>query len=104
MHLFASASWEAKMGKNANEGTTEYFTKKLCAEISLSRGAFYPSEHASVLKLVAAATEDVVAAAYFQGKLAELETAVDAKKTAGTFGKWLAFIKASKYAEADALL
>jgi hypothetical protein len=103
MHLFADASWERKAGKNANEGTTEFFTKKLCAEITLSRGAFYPSEYASVQKLVGVATEDVLAAAYFQGKLTELEAAVD-KKGAGTFGKWLAFMKASKYAEADALL
>ena len=35
---------------------------------------------------------------------AELETAVDAKKEAGTFGKWLVAMKASKYTDADALL
>lgn len=45
-----------------------------------------------------------MAAAYFDGKLAELEAAVDAAKGAGTWAKWLAFMKADKYTEADALL
>jgi hypothetical protein len=103
MHLFSTA-YTKKMGYNANEGTTEYFTKKLCAEIGLARGTFYSKQLASVEKLITTAGEDVVAAAYFQDKLAELETAVDAKKEAGTFGKWLTAMKASKYADADALL
>jgi hypothetical protein len=103
MHLFSTA-YTAKMGYNANEGTTEYFTKKLCAELGVARGTFYPSQLASAQKLVTTAGEDVVAAAYFQDKLAELESAVDAKKGAGTFGKWLVAMKTSKYADADALL
>jgi hypothetical protein len=103
MHLFSDA-YTKKMGYNANEGTTEYFTRKLCAELKIARGTFYPSQLASVEKLVTTVGEDVVAAAYFQDKLAELETALDAKKEAGTFGKWLTAMKASKYADADALL
>ncbi len=103
MHLF-SEPYTKKMGYNANEGTTEYFTRKLCAELKIARGTFYPSQLASVQKLVTTAGEDVVAAAYFQDKLAELETAVDNKKEAGTFGKWLVAMKASKYTDADALL
>jgi hypothetical protein len=103
MHLF-SGSYTKKMGYNANEGTTEYFTKKLCAEIKLARGTFYAAQLASVEKMIALVGEDVVAAAYFQDKLAELETAFDAKKEAGAFGKWLVAMKASKYADADALL
>ena len=105
MHLFSEvAAWQNKVGYNVNEGTTEFFCKKLCAEIKLTRGSFYPSQYASVLKLVGASNENLLADAYFKGKLAELETAVDTKKGAGTFGKWLAFMKASKYTEADALL
>ena len=84
IHLFADA-YRDKMGYNANEGTTEYFTRKLCAELKLPRGTLYASQLASVEKLITAVGEDVVAAAYFQDKLAELETALDAKKEAGTF-------------------
>lgn len=104
IHLFSEDSFKAKVGYNANEGTTEFFTKKLCAELKLTRGASYPSQYASILKLVGAANENLLADAYFKGKLAELEAAVDKAKGAGTFGKWLAFMNASKYAEADALL
>ena len=103
MHIF-SDPYTKKMGYNANEGTTEYFTRKLCAELGITRGTFYPSQLASATKMITTVGEDVVAAAYFQDKLAELETALDAKKTAGTFGKWLVAMKASKYADADALL
>ena len=55
-------------------------------------------------RLIALVGEDMVAAAYFQDKLPELEAAVDAKKAPGTFQQWLAAIKAGKYDEADALL
>ena len=103
LHLFADA-YRDKMGYNANEGTTEYFTKKLCAEIKLPRGTHYAKQLAAVEKLITAVGEGVVAAAYFQDKLAELETALDAKKEAGTFAKWLTAMNASKYADADALL
>ena len=106
IHLFdAGTAWTVKVGYNVNEGATEYFTKKLCAEISLTRGSgYYRSQHASVVKLVGVANETRLADAYFNGKLAELEAAVDAAKTAGTWAKWLAFMKADKYSEADALL
>ena len=103
LHLFADA-YRDKMDYNANEGTTEYFTKKLCAEIKLPRGSHYAKQLAPVEKLIRTVGEDVVAAAYFQDKLAELETALDTKKEAGTFAKWLAAMKASKFADADALL
>ncbi|MDP9294058.1 MAG: hypothetical protein M3O90_06500 [Actinomycetota bacterium] len=56
------------------------------------------------MKLVGASNENLLADAYFKGKLAELEAAVDKSKGAGTFGKWIAFMEASKYAAADALL
>jgi hypothetical protein len=95
---------DARLLAPQSNSVREFFTKKLCAEIKLARGSFYPSQHTSVLKLVGAANETLLADAYFKGKLAELEAAVDKAKAAGTFGKWLAFMKASKYTEADALL
>jgi hypothetical protein len=106
MHLFAHDTWLPKAGFNANEGTTEYFTKKLCAEISLPRGGYYPDQYAAVKKLVDYVGESYVADAFFGGKLDELEAAVDKKageSGAGTFSKWLGYMKTSKYAEAKAL-
>jgi hypothetical protein len=107
MHLFAHDTFVPKVGFNVSEGTTEYFTKKLCAEIKLTRGNFYPDQYAAMKALVDYAGETAVAEAYFEGKLAELEAAVDKKAGehgAGTYKKWLGYVQASKYAEAKALL
>ena len=41
MHLFSADAWLPAVGFNANEGATEYFTKKLCAENKMTRGNFY---------------------------------------------------------------
>jgi hypothetical protein len=110
IHLYQEDKYMEKVGFNANEGTTEYFTRKLCAEQkpAIPRGAgFYSDQYWSVKKLVAYVTEDVVAAAYFKGKIAELEAAVDKKagaSGAGTFAKWCGYMNQGKYAEAYALL
>ena len=107
MHLFENDAWLPKVGFNVNEGATELWTKKLSAELKLTRGNFYPDQHAAVKKLVEFLGGDTeLANAYFGGKLAELEAAVDAKagaSGAGTFTKWLDYMKTSKYAEAKAL-
>lgn len=110
IHLFQDDKYLNKVGFNVNEGTTEFFTKKLCAEQSpaIPRGDFYPDQYKSVKKLIEyIGGPDLVAAAYFSAKLAELEAAVDKKagaSGAGTFTKWVGYMKQSKYAEADALL
>lgn len=104
IHLFSDDAFKTNLGFNANEGATELWTKKLCAEQKITRGNFYPNEHKSVKKLADKVGEDVLAAAYFQGKVAELEAAIDAKTAAGTAAKWKAAIKTGKYADADALL
>lgn len=101
MHLFADAGWLGRVKRNVNEGTAELFTKKLCAERGVTRGNFYSQQHASVRKLADAVGENTLAAAYFQGAIGALETAVDARG-AGTFGTWLGHMIAGRYAEADA--
>ncbi|MGH2367279.1 MAG: hypothetical protein ACRDI2_03690 [Chloroflexota bacterium] len=103
MHLFSADSYRAKLGADANEGTTEYFTRMICDESKIVRGAFYVDERRSIERLIAATSKDKVAAAYYQGATAELEAAVDAKKK-GTFAKWVLYLKMRKYADADALL
>ena len=104
MHLF-SRPYLRVVGYNATEGTTEYFTKLLCTEVGITRGVHYADRLAPVEKLIALlGGDEVLAAAYFQDKLAELEAAVDAKKAAGTFDQWVTAMRAGKYTEADALL
>jgi hypothetical protein len=121
MHLFSHDDWLPAVGFNANEGATEYFTKKLCAENKMTRGNFYPKQHSSVKKLIEKVGEGVVADAFFNGDLATLKKRVDGarnfgeailkafgskkiKGRAGTWDAWLAKMEAAKYDEADALL
>ena len=110
IHLFQDDTFLDKAGWNANEGTTEFFTRKLCAEqkpaIPRSEG-YYADQYKSIKKLVAYIGEDALAQAYFHAKVAELEAAVDKKagaSGAGTYAKWVGFMGQSKYAQADALL
>jgi hypothetical protein len=103
MHLFTHADFDSHTSWNFSEGTTEYFTKKLCAEMKLTRGNFYPDQYGAVKKLADHVTESVLAEAYFHGKWADLEAAFDKKGKKGDFQKWLDFIAASKYTEAKAL-
>ena len=103
IHLFSNDSYKSKVGFNANEGTTEYFTRLICTEQKIKRGKFYPNQHKSIEKLVGASSKDKLAGAYFQGKVADLQTAIDAKGK-NTFSNWISYMKKGKYADANALL
>jgi hypothetical protein len=103
MHLFGSKTFLDAVGFHPNEGTTEVFARKLCAANSIPR-AGYPDQFKSVSKVVALTSETMLADAYFDGKLQALIDKVDAAKGAGTWTKWLAFMTAGKFADADALL
>jgi hypothetical protein len=121
MHLFSNTEYRDQLGLNVNEGTTEYFAKKLCAEQKIKRGDFYPDQYRSVKKLVGAVGEDTVTNAFFKGDIDALRTAVDAtgggffnkvrelfggskKGGDGAFDKWVGFMKAGDYSSADKLL
>lgn len=121
MHLFSHDDWLPAVGFNANEGATEYFTKKLCAENSITRGDFYPGQHKSVKKLAGVVGERVLADAFFDGKMDQLKKRVDGARNVGetvraffgdkkirgrtgTWDAWVAKMQAKKYDEADALL
>ena len=103
MHLFSHATFVNTVGYHANEGTTEIFARKLCAANSIPR-AGYPSQYRSVMKVVALSSEAMLADAYFDNKLTPVKNKVDTAKGAGTRDKWLAFMTAGKFSDADALL
>lgn len=104
LHLFSSDRWRTHMGYNVNEGVTEYFTRKLGPEVQVERddGSFL-RQYTSTTHLVTAVTEPVVAAAYFDGDIAALKTAVDGKGK-GTWEKWLGLLDANNFKEANALM
>jgi hypothetical protein len=104
MHLFADDRWRRKMNYNVNEGVTEYFTRKVGPEVDVHRDdSSFLREYTSATHLVNAATEPVVAAAYFEGDLTGLKKAVDARGK-GTFDQWLGFLDVSDFKSANKLL
>jgi hypothetical protein len=121
MHLFSADEWINELGFNGNEGATEYFTKKLCAENSITRGDFYPGQHRSVKKLATVVGDTTLADAFFDGKIGAIKSKVDRSRgfftkiavafgakrdpeRTGTWDKWVTAMKAAKYDDADKLL
>jgi hypothetical protein len=104
LHLFSDDRWRKRMGYNVNEGVTEYFTRKLGPEVQVERDdSSFLRQYTSATHLVTAVTEPVVAAAYFNGDIAALKTAVDGKGK-GTWHKWLDLLDANDYKGANALM
>jgi hypothetical protein len=104
MHLY-SGEFLANTCRSVSEGTTEYFTKTLCAEMRIARGEHYVQELTRVQRLVALlGGEEPLAAAYFQDKLPELQAAVDSKTAPDTFRQWLVAMSEGEYDDADALI
>jgi hypothetical protein len=104
LHLFSDDRWKRRMNYNANEGVTEYFTRKLGPEVNVERDdSFFLQQYTSATHLVAAAGEDAVAAAYFSGDMAGLKTKLDGRGD-GTWGKWLGFMEASNFKAANKLM
>ncbi len=104
LHLFSSDKWKRKMEYNANEGVTEYFTRKLGPEVGVERddGSFL-KQYTSVTHLVDTAGEPAVRSAYFEGEIGGLQTAVDAKEK-GTFRKWVDLLESNDFKGANALM
>jgi hypothetical protein len=107
LHLFSDDRWKKNMNYRANEGVTEYFTRKLAPEVKVERDDnSFLREFTSATHLVEVAGEHIVAAAYFDGDIGSLEKKIDGRKAdgAGTWKKWLAYLEAENYKAANALL
>jgi hypothetical protein len=107
LHLFCDDRWKRRMNYSANEGVTEYFTRKLGPEVGVERDdSSFLREYTSATHLVSAAGDQTVAAAYFQGDIAGLRTKIDGRKPGGegTWDKWLGFLEVNDFKGANALL
>ena len=108
MHHFSHDRWKRRMGYNANEGVTEYFTRKLGPEVQVERDdSSFLQQYTSATHLVAAAGGDqAVASAYFEGNVAALKQKIDGRKPdgEGTWENWLRFLDASDFKAANALM
>jgi hypothetical protein len=106
LHLHAADKWKGEMAAsyNINEGVTEFFTRKIGPAVGVERDDnSFLREYTSATHLVAAAGEDVVAAAYFEGDLATLQQKID-KLGAGTWRKWRRHLENNEFKLANALL
>ncbi|HMN97953.1 MAG TPA: hypothetical protein PKD59_00910 [Miltoncostaeaceae bacterium] len=105
LHVFSDNRWRKRMGYNVNEGVTEWFTRKLGPQVQVVRDdSSFLRQYTSVTHLVDLVGEPVVAAAYFEGDIAGLKAAVDAKRGAGTWETWLDHLDANDFKGANALL
>jgi hypothetical protein len=103
LHKYSEGSFLSTIGFHANEGATEWFTRKIGAALTppITRANYEPN-YLVIKKLVDLVTEPVVAAAYFDGKVEELKQAViDKGKSWTTF---LPAIRAGSWAPATAAL
>jgi hypothetical protein len=106
LHLHAADKWKSDMASryNVNEGVTEFFTRKMGPAVGVERDDnSYLREFTSATHLVAAATEEVVAAAYFEGDMSALEQKIESRG-AGTWRQWLRHLDNSDFKAANALL
>jgi hypothetical protein len=106
MHLFSSVAFIESVGHAVNEGVTEVFARRLASENGIVR-AGWPTQHRLAAQLVVAAGpggEKLLADAYFKNETGPLIAAVDKKKGAGTWLKWVAAMQEGRFEDADALV
>jgi hypothetical protein len=105
LHLFCDDGWKRHMGYSANEGVTEWFTRKIGPEVDVIRDdSSFLREYTSVTHLLEVVDETALAAAFFEGDVAGLEAKVDARKGKGTWKRWLGLLDANDFKGANALM
>lgn len=117
MHLYSPNAFAKGMGKEPNEGVTEYFTRAVCGANGILRWGVYDEEHAAVVKLLGKlpGKEGVLADAFFFGDMDRLRPAFDPpdgdlgeteRKAMGRqrFKTWRKLMKARDFDAAGALL
>ena len=96
VHLFSDTSFLSTLGKNVNEGATEYFARiAMGSKVAKTRNN-YGSEVTAIEVLIGKSSQELLAGAYFKGEIDALKTKIGATK----FNKWVTKMKAKKYAEA----
>jgi hypothetical protein len=108
MHLFSSVAFVDAVGYHVNEGVTEVFARRLASENGILRAGF-PTQHRLVVQVMTAAGpgatgEKLLADAYFKDERQPLIDAVDKKKGAGTWERWLSAMNDGKFEEADEIV
>jgi len=103
LHLYTSPEW--RMPQRVNEGTTEYFTRRIADQqhTQIFEKA-YPCSFKAVASLVRVVHEEPLRRAYFQGDVDALKTAVNAGRPATTFDDWVFKVALAEYERARGLI
>lgn len=88
LHLYSSNKMRALVPDDVKEGMTEYFTRQIIEQENIVERENYEDEYKAVAELAEVVGEKAMREAYFEGKVKELEAAVDAARSAGTFHNW----------------
>lgn len=88
IHALASGNFADHLGTSVNEGTTEYFGRRVARSAGKHPPRAYIDEHTGVEALVSVVGVTILAEAFFTGKTLRLESAVDDKKGVGKFNEW----------------
>ena len=106
VHLYGTNAWYDTVGHSANEGTTEYFTRRVLEKQENEEGGgkailardSYPEEYEAVKCLVSKAKVELLADAYFLGQVEPLRKKVGATE----FDAWCAAMKEKNFVDAHA--
>jgi hypothetical protein len=95
LHLRSSRTWVEDHHSKVNEGTTELFTRRVCAAAGITRGAdSYPEHLGAIEKLLTKTSIEALAKAYFTNDASALEKDLDGIRS-GFWLEWQATISQS---------
>jgi hypothetical protein len=109
VHLYGAEAWRRRVGRAGNEGTTEYFTRRVLSKqknpeveggVVIFQRDSYPDEFEAVKCLVSKSNDELLADAYFLGTLDPLINKVGAPE----FNAWATAMQNDDYAAAHAAL
>lgn len=100
LHLYANDAFGNAFRNEANEGATEYFTRKILERVNIEPHPGYAEQVAEVEALVDVAGEERLRRAFFDGRIAELSSAIDRLRGRGTMGNWWCHVQLRQWRRA----
>lgn len=105
LHQTSDKLYRGMLGKQMDEGTTEYFAGQLRSDFHIAdRGSCYPQEHRLIQTLFARVGDKTIAKAYFQGDWMGLKREVDGQLGDGALTRISALAKQGKFREAEEII
>jgi hypothetical protein len=105
LHQVSDKLYRGMLGREIDEGTTEYFASKLRGDLHLvDMGRSYPDQKRLVEMLSARVDDDTIARAYFQGDWIGLQREIDGQLGSGALAEISALAKQGKVREAEEII